>query len=217
MKKGYCDITLLIDRSGSMCSVREDVIGGVNTFIEDQKNSPGVATFSLIQFDDQYEVNYIAKNINEVDPLCHLSYQPRGMTAMYDAIGKTITAMGQRFSQMQEDERPEKIIFLIQTDGFENASKEYKHNTIHDMIVHQTDVYSWDFVFMGANINAKQTAVDIGVKSANAMTYAASSAGTTNVFCSVSSNLRDVRCGSKLDMSYTLKDYADQSDLGIDQ
>lgn len=213
MKKDYCDITILLDRSGSMSSLTRDVIGGINGFINDQKEIPGEVTLTLIQFDDRYEVNYIAKPIQYVEPLNSYTYVPRGTTAMLDAIGKAIISTGERYSNMQEEDRPEKIIFLIQTDGEENASIEYNLEKVKRMIEEQEKKYSWEVVFMGANIDAVQTASYLGISASKAMTFSATSVGVQNAFNSFSSNVASYRRSSKSDMSYEKDDYEKQSDL----
>ena len=215
MKKDYCDITFIIDRSGSMGMLRDDVIGSFNTFIDDQKKVKGEATFSLIQFDDYYEPNYESVNIQDVNHLDRSSYSPRGMTAMFDALGKTITATGKRLSDMPEALRPEKVIMIIQTDGQENASFEYTSEIVKSLIKEQQDTYSWEFVFLGSNIDAVGAATNIGIKKGNSMTYASNVAGTQCAFRSVSENMTSYRCGSKVNMSYTGKDINAQVQAGV--
>lgn len=211
MKKGYTHIVMIVDRSGSMSGLENDVVGGYNSFVKDQKKAEGTATMTLVQFDNQYEVDYDFKDIQDVSDIM---YSPRGMTAMLDAIGKTIATTGETLSEMDESERPEKVIVMIQTDGAENASVEYNHDSIKKMIRKQEDDYNWDFVFLGANIDSKGTAMNIGIKGNNAMNFAANSAGMTSALNSVSENLTSVRCYAKADMSYESKDYTAQADAG---
>ena len=217
MKSNYCHIIGIIDRSGSMGGLEDEVIGGFNNFIKDQKEADGTATMTLVQFDDQYEVNYTFKDINDVPDLNRETYQPRGMTAMYDAIGKTINSTGLALSIMDENDRPDKVIVLIQTDGAENASNEFRDDVVKDMIKEQESKFSWTFVFLGANINAKATASHLGINKKMSMTFAANSAGMTSALKSVSENLTAVRGGSKKDMSYELHDYASQASAGATQ
>jgi uncharacterized protein YegL len=212
MKKGYCHIVAIIDRSGSMSPLATEVINSFNHFIKDQRKVDGEATISLIQFDDQYEVNYSFMGLQIAPLLDKHSYSPRGMTAMFDAIGKTINNTGKHLANMKEDDRPDKVVVLIQTDGEENASKEFTSNTIHTMIKDQTDKYSWEFVFLGANINAKSTANNIGIPKKNAMTYTANSIGTCSAINSVSNNLTQLRNNKRSNMSYTSEDYAKQQE-----
>ena len=207
MKKDYTDIIAIIDRSGSMQDMAVEVVGSFTKFVKDQQEEKGTCTLTLVQFDDAYEVNYIAKDINDVPDI---KYIPRGMTAMYDAIGKTIISAGERLANMDEAERPKKVIVLIQTDGYENASKEYSASAIKKMITTQEKDYAWEFVFLGANINAKDTADMIGIKRANAMTYDPTAFGTKCAMASVSKNLKSFRSGSTASMSYDTSDYANQ-------
>ena len=215
MKKDYSHIVVIIDRSGSMAGLQDEVIGGFNNFLKDQKEVPGTATMTLVQFDDQYEVNYDFVDIQSVPDLNKDTYQPRGMTAMYDAIGKTINSVGAKLAAMDESERPEKVIVMIQTDGYENASQEFTQETIKSMIEEQKNKYSWEFVFLGANIDAVTTGVNIGIDKNKAMTYVANTMGTQFALRSVSENLCAYRTGVKSSMCYEEKDYAAQQQAGL--
>lgn len=215
MKKDYCDITVVLDRSGSMECLKHEVMGAFNTFVEEQKKVKGEATFSLIQFDDRYEVNYEAINIQRVAPLDETTYVPRGMTALYDAVGTAIITTGQRLNHMEESQRPGKVIFLIQTDGAENASREHTLKKVKSMIREQQEKYSWEFVFLGSNIDAVGVATEIGIREDRAMKYAGNAQGTSDAFMSVSSNLSSFRRGEKQDMSYEKRDLEAQRKAGV--
>lgn len=223
MKKNYTDIILLVDNSGSMSQLKSGVIEGINEFITNQQQCcVGTATLSLMFFNSHYTEVYIAKNIHDVELLTKETYCTSGMTAMLDAIAHAIVTTGQRYSEMPEDDRPDKVMFIIQTDGEENSSIEYDanyggHAKINALITEQTDKYSWEFTFMGANINAKQTAATIGIAAHNAMKFANSGDGAKGAFRSVSSNLYSCRVGEKMDMSYMEDDYNTQSVLGTTQ
>src|SRR5262245_251619 len=143
------DITLLLDRTGSMACIREDTIGGYNTFVQDQRKVPGACVFTLIQFDSQdpHEVICSAVDIQQAPLLSMETYIPRADTPLLDAMGKTIVEVGERLKAMSEAERPNKVVFVVITDGHENASKEYKKAAIQDMIKRQQDVYKWEVVF----------------------------------------------------------------------
>ena len=180
MNANLTEIVFILDRSGSMSSLTSDTIGGFNSFIEKQKNEPGDALLTTILFDDQYEVLHSGINLKEVQPMTRDQYWARGMTAMYDAIGKTINDVGVRLSATPEEERPSKVIFVITTDGMENASREYSQAKIKEMIQHQTDKYSWDFIFLGANIDSVQQAANIGISADFAADYQATADG---LFC----------------------------------
>ena len=176
--KNKTDITIILDRSGSMNSVKDDTIGGFNSFLGEQQKVEGEAVLSLVQFDDQYEVVYVDKDINSAAKLTDETFQPRGMTALFDAVGRTINAVGQRLANLSEDERPDKVLFVIMTDGFENASQEFKAAKISEMITHQRNVYKWEFMFIGANQDAVLSAQEIGIPAFAALTYAANEVGT---------------------------------------
>lgn len=215
MKQNYSDITVVLDRSGSMGVLTNEVIGAFNSFVDDQKQVEGEATFTLIQFDDRYEVNCEAINIQDVSHLDETSYVPRGMTALFDAVGKAIVSTGKRLSDMAESDRPEKVIFLIQTDGEENASKKYSLSKVKSMIREQQEVYSWEFVFLGANIDAISVAADIGIQQGRAMKYANNADGVSEALCSLSTNLASYRRGEKVDMSYEESDFDAQKKAGV--
>lgn len=195
MKTDLTDISVVLDRSGSMQSVRTDTIGGFNAFLKTQKEAPGEALLSLVQFDDQYEVVYSGKNINDVPELTEKTFVPRGMTALLDAIGRTINATGARLSELPENERPSRVIFVILTDGDENASKELTKEKVNEMIKHQTDVYQWDFVFLGANQDAIKAGATMGIMAGNSMSYAANAKGTAAAFASVGATMCAYRSG----------------------
>lgn len=176
-KLNSTEIVIIIDRSGSMTAIKRDMEGGFNTFIEEQKKVPGECRVSLVQFDDTDEVVYSGKPIAEVPPL---NLQPRGMTALYDAIGKAVSGTGSRLAAMKEEDRPSQVLFLIVTDGHENSSHEFTSQRINEMITHQREKYSWEFVFLGANQDAITTAVGLGVSVTNAVTYDANSIGASS-------------------------------------
>lgn len=193
MKENATDITVLLDRSGSMSSLRNDTIGGVNTFLAEQKAQPGEATVTLIQFDHEYQQVYDALPVKLVLPLTVKTYVPRGGTALLDAIGRAVTETGVRLAALPEDSRPMQVIFLIQTDGQENASRVYTSARIKDMITHQRDKYAWEFVFLGANQDAFLTAESYGMSAGNAQKYAASAAGTNQVWAAASAGMSNYR------------------------
>ena len=170
-------IAVIIDESGSMRDRKNDVIGGYRKLIEDQRQQPGECSVSLTKFGDVSEVIYVDKPVHDV-PL-PLSYSPGPTTALHDAIGQTITALGKRLAALPEDQRPGKVLVLIITDGQENCSKEYKGHQIREMIEHQTSKYGWVFNFMGcalSDIAVANTAQDLGIPIANATSFAGSQA-----------------------------------------
>ena len=214
MKNGYSDITVVLDRSGSMACLVDEVIGAFNTFVDEQQQIAGQASFSLVQFDDRYEVYLDAVDLAKVGRLDRTTYVPRGMTALYDAVGRAIVATGTRLAALDEAERPDKVVFLIQTDGEENASHEYDAATLQAMIRHQQDKYAWEFVFLGANIDAGSVAEEIGIARDNALQYANNADGTRAAFAAVSDNLAGFRRGDRQHMAYAEEDREAQRKAG---
>lgn len=178
------EIICLLDRSGSMSSIKDDMEGGFNEFIRKQrKETVDDCVVSLYQFDDDYDVVYEGKALGYVP---NLRLEPRNCTALLDAIGKTINNAGHRFNVMREDNRPGKIIFVVITDGLENASKEFTRAKIMDMIKHQRENYNWQFVFIGANQDSIQTGNAYGMFGAsNKINFAMNSTGVTNMYNSL--------------------------------
>ncbi len=208
------DITIILDRSGSMHSIRTDTIGGFNRFLSDQQAAPGEASITLNQFDHEFQRVLTAAPIQSALPLTHATFVPRGNTALLDAIGRSITETGKRLSAINEGQRPGKVAVVIITDGMENASREYTRERINQMISHQRDAYQWEFVFLAANQDAIAVGQSLGVKAANSMTYAANSAGTCAAFAATSDNLRAMRSGQSRSMAYSVKDRAEQRKAG---
>ncbi len=197
--KNKTDITIILDRSGSMQSVKDDTIGGFNNFLGEQQKVEGEASLSLVQFDDQYEVVYEDKDINVADRLTEATFQPRGSTALFDAAGRTINAVGRRLAALSEAERPDKVLLVIMTDGFENASREFTAAEISKMINHQRDVYKWEFMFIGANQDAVLSAQEIGISAGAALTYAANSEGTQIAYSMVAEKIANFRLSNDKD------------------
>jgi hypothetical protein len=202
MNENLTDISIVLDRSGSMSVVKTDTIGGFNDFLKAQKACPGEAVLTLAQFDDKYDIVHNGINIQDVPELNDETFVPRGWTALLDAIGRTINATGARISALPEDARPSKVIFVILTDGQENSSKELTREEVMKMIKHQTKTYKWDFVFLGANQDAIQAGVRMGILANNSMTYAADAKGTQDAFRSVSVNLCSSRIGADMSRGY---------------
>lgn len=211
MKKNYTEIVVVLDRSGSMQSIKDDTIGGFNRFLKDQKAVPGTAAITLAQFDDQYEVVLNGVPIADAKELTGETFVPRGWTALLDAIGRTINTTGARLASMADEDRPEKVVFVIITDGEENRSKEFNSQQINEMIDHQRETYKWEFVFLGANQDAIKVARSMGIHQANAMTFAADSAGVSSSYDSFSDNVAKYRSGVSKDASFSAEDRQKQS------
>lgn len=190
----FTAIAVVLDRSGSMYSIEKDAEGALNAFVEEQKLVPGHATLTLTKFDDTVEVSPTLP-LQEVEKI---KLEPRGSTALYDAIGRTIKALGQELRTKPESERPGKVIFVVVTDGGENASKEYRSvSVINDLIAHQRDKYNWDFVFLAANQDAIATGGRLGFAHGSTMTFAANAVGVGNTVNSLSTYATNYRGSGK--------------------
>lgn len=196
MKQDYCHISVILDESGSMNSILNDTIGGFNAFLKTQKDTPGEATFSLTTFNTASHIAYSFKDIQDVEELTKVTYRPGGMTALYDAIGQTISGCGQKLAMIDSDQRPEKVIIVILTDGEENSSREFSFTKIQEMTKEQSDKYNWEFVFLGANLDAEAVGSSLGIKAGNSMTFAANSVGVGATFTSMGTNLSSYRSSS---------------------
>ncbi len=193
-KENLTDITIVLDRSGSMSDIKDDTIGGFNQFLGDQKKVDGEALFTLAQFDDEYEVVHNAINIQDAPDLNERTFVPRSMTRLFDAIGKTIVTTGQRLDEMKEEDRPSKVIFVILTDGKENDSREYSDKAgIFNMITHQQEKYNWEFVFLGAKQDAIAVGVGLGIKASSSIQFGKTGEGTKKAFASVSKGMTQYR------------------------
>jgi Mg-chelatase subunit ChlD len=168
MRKDFTDITLVVDRSGSMEAIRQDAMGGVNRFILDQAEKPGEAVLTLVQFDTEYEFVHRAKPIKDVPEYV---LTPRGGTALLDAVGRAINETGERLAAMPEANRPGLVVFVVMTDGEENSSKEFSKSQIKEKISHQQNNYGWQFVFLGANQDAFAEAGAMGMQAQAAANF----------------------------------------------
>lgn len=193
MRIDLAEIIFILDRSGSMSGLETDTIGGYNSFLETQRKVEGEAQITTVLFDDKYELLHDGIDIRNVKPMTEKEYFARGMTALLDAIGKTIINVGIRLSNTPETERPSKVVFVITTDGQENASREFSYKKIHEMISEQQDKYSWEFIFLGANIDAAKEAESLGIKASRASNYVADLHGTDIMYCTLAANVASFR------------------------
>lgn len=195
MKEDYAHISIILDRTGSMQSIRDDTIGGFNTFLEEQKKQPGKATLTLVQFDtvDPYEVVHHFRPIEDVPELTHETYVPRSNTPLLDAFGRGINDVDKCLAEMKEEDKPSKVIFAVITDGQENSSREFNKDDIVKMIKEKTDKDQWEFVFLSADLDAIQDAKRYGIPAASTMSFAKTGHGTRTAwagFSGYSSRLR---------------------------
>lgn len=193
MKDNFTSINVIIDASGSMQHLTHDTIGSFNTFLAEQKIVPGEAVFSLCIFSTNYRLVHDFAVLTSVPELTNKVYSPNGGTALLDAMGATIDSVGARLAAMPEEERPSKVIFLIITDGAENSSKRFNADQIRAKVQHQKDVYSWEFCFMGANIDAIADGTNLGISAQNTLNYAPTASGTKALYSSVSNSMRSYR------------------------
>jgi len=162
-------IYFLLDRSGSMQTIKTDIEGGFAAFVEEQQRTPGECRVTLAQFDDRYDVVYSSVPVAQVPPL---DLQPRGRTALLDAMGRFITSAGEELAALAEPDRPGTVIVAIMTDGYENASQEWTHPAVKALVEQQTEGYSWQFLYMGADQDAIEVGASVGVAPAASVTYA---------------------------------------------
>jgi hypothetical protein len=212
-KSNYTHIIAIIDRSGSMSAIRKDMEGGFDAFIKEQQGVEGEATLTLAQFDSDYEVVHSNVAIADVP---HFSLVPRGSTALLDAMGRTFTTERERINDMDEDDQPEKVVCVVITDGFENASREYNRQRIFDMIsdLEGEESPKWDFVFLGANQDAISEGGSMGVRAGASYTYDASDIGTQVAFRSLSNSMTSYRlCDDAADFEFKEEDRAEQDEL----
>lgn len=177
--KNLTEIVCVLDRSGSMDAIVDDAIGGFNAFLKAQQATPGEAVMSVVLFDHEYQLLHHGKSLESIPPFTRETFVPRGSTALYDALGKTIHAVGERLSGLAQAERPDKVLFVILTDGAENASQHFSSKQIHEMISHQRTVYSWEFLFLAANQDAFAVSQSLGIAKGNAINFETTSESTT--------------------------------------
>lgn len=194
MKPNSMLAAIVIDRSGSMSSVVDDTIGGFNTLLREQQQLHGDVRMTLVQFDDHYDVLHSATPVRHVAPLNHATYVPRGWTALLDAIGRTIDDVGASLAAMPEHERPARVILVVLTDGAENASRVFTGQRVREMIQHQRERYSWEFVVLGSSLETITAAHNWGIGITRQ--YVATNVGTDVAFKGMSAGLGEYfTCG----------------------
>ena len=197
MRKGLTELVMILDRSGSMGGLEKDTIGGYNSMIEKQKKEEGSAHVTTVLFNHKVEILHDRLPLGCIKPITEEDYSVGGMTALLDAVGTTI----ERINDIQKAEGPEnkagKVIFVITTDGQENASKKYTYPRLKELIESQQKELGWEFIFLAANIDAVEAAEAYGIDRSRAVNYLADGEGTHEVYASVSCAMRNVReCGS---------------------
>ncbi|MHB9315315.1 vWA domain-containing protein [Fusobacterium polymorphum] len=211
-KNNIVDVVFILDRSGSMGGLESDTIGGFNSMLEKQRKIEGKAFITTVLFDDQYELLHDRVNIAKVNNITEKEYFVRGSTALLDAIGKTIAKEKAIQDTLGKNEKADKVLFVIITDGLENASREYNSSTVKKLIETQKEKYGWEFLFLGANIDAIETANTIGINAERAVNYKSDSIGTKKNYDTLNKAVEEVRSGKDLDKNWKADIEADYNE-----
>ena len=198
MKKGLTEMVFILDRSGSMSGLESDTIGGYNAMLAKQQKEPGEAVITTVLFDDRYELLHDRTTLRGVAPITEREYYVRGNTALLDAVGKTINKIGNAQKHTAETERAEHVMVVITTDGMENASREFSDEKVRAMIGHQRSKYGWEFIFLGANIDAVAAAERFGINKDRATNYHADSEGTALNYAVISETMSCLRASQPI-------------------
>jgi uncharacterized protein YegL len=190
MKKNKSEIIVVRDRSGSMEGIKTDMEGALKELVKEQSKGDGECLFSLFDFDDRFDTVYDAVDIHSVK---HVTLIPRGMTALLDAIGKSVKTVGERLANTKEEDRPEVVIVAVITDGGENSSKEYTRDAIKAIIKEQEEKYNWKFMFLGANMDAVAVGQSFGFAPTSSMSYNANSLGTVGMMSGINNAMTYTR------------------------
>ena len=198
MRKNLTEIVFILDRSGSMSGLEADTIGGFNSMIEKQKKADGEAIISTVLFDNVSEVIHDRADIRSIQPMTEDDYTVRGCTALLDAIGGAVHHIGNVHKYARAEDVPEHTLFVITTDGMENASRRYDSETVKKMIERQKSKYGWEFLFLGANIDAVETARSVGISKDRSVNYCSDREGTALNYEVISEAISAVRCSAPL-------------------
>lgn len=193
MKANITELVFILDKSGSMAGLVSDTIGGYNAMLNKQQKESGEAIVTTVLFDDNYELLHDRINIKGINPITESEYFVGGCTALLDAVGKTIHKIGNAQKHTSEAQRADKVMFIITTDGMENSSCEYSYKKIKEMVERQKEKYGWEFIFLGANIDAISTAEKFGISADRAANYHADGEGTRLNYEAVSNVVSDLR------------------------
>jgi len=199
------ELVFILDRSGSMHGLEKDTIGGFNSMINKQKKQLGVAVVSTVLFDDESAVIHDRLPLESIPPMTENDYCVGGCTALLDAVGGAIHHIGNIHKYARKEDVPEKTLFVITTDGMENASHYYTYEKIHSMIKHQQDKYGWEFIFLGANIDAVAVAKRFGIDESRAANYRCDKAGTAANYEAINDVVCAVRMGVDIDEDWKAK------------
>lgn len=205
IKNGITELVFILDRSGSMSGLESDTIGGFNAMIEKQKKQDGECYVSTVLFDNVSEVLHDRVKLADINPMTDREYTVRGCTALIDAIGGAIHHIGNVHKYARPEDVPEHTMFVITTDGMENASHKYSSEKVKRMIERQKEQYGWEFLFIGANIDAVETAAQYGISEDRAVNYHADPKGTACLYDNVSDVVFSVRMGCDIEENWSEK------------
>ena len=203
MNKNLTEIVFILDRSGSMAGLEADTIGGFNAMVEKQKKEPGEAFLSAVLFNHESTVIYDRVDIRRVEPMTDRQYCVGGSTALLDAIGGAVHHIANVHKYAREEDRPGKTVFVITTDGMENTSRRYSYPEVQRMVKHEQEKYGWEFLFLGANMDAIAAARSFGIREDRAVRYACDSAGTSLNFAVTAQAISGLRKGKGIDADWS--------------
>ena len=205
MKNNLVELVFILDRSGSMCGLEKETIGGFNSMLERQKKEEGEAIVTTVLFDDKYELLHDRINIKGISAITDREYYVRGTTALLDAIGKTIKKIENVQRNTLKEERASKVLFVITTDGMENSSRIYSYEKIKKIIEDKKKEFGWEFIFLGANIDAVKAAESIGISEDRATNYNCDSEGTALNYKVISETVSSLRANKNIDSNWKHK------------
>ena len=214
MNNNLTELVFILDRSGSMAGLESDTIGGFNAMLEKQKREEGDAYLSAVLFSNDSRVLYDRVGIRKVEPMTERQYFVGGCTALLDAIGDAVHHIANVHKYAREEDRPAKTVFVITTDGMENASRRYTYDAVKQLIERQRERFGWEFLFLGANMDAVSTARRFGIREDRAVRYECDSAGTALNFDVVSETIGSVRAGKPIAKNWKARIEADYAERG---
>lgn len=210
MRKNFTEIVFILDESGSMSDLKSDTIGGFNSLIERQRNEEGEAVVSTVLFSNDSRVVHDRMPLEKVEKMTDKDYCPNGCTALLDAVGDAVKHIGNIHKYAREEDVPEHTLFVITTDGMENASRRYSAGDVKKLSSRQQEKYGWEFVFLGANIDAAETAESIGISRETAVDYHCDVMGSAIQYDAMCEAVSSVRRGRKLSKSLNWRKAADE-------